>query len=122
MLLMYIDQHIEFHTGKPTHTLENLMQYAMAFRAMTGGKKLNLTLDQDEQDEEEQHEQPEERAVPKKKAAPAKVKIEIPDEDEELKAALLRKKKEILRAREIQHLHARLEALREEEEYAEASD
>jgi hypothetical protein len=94
------------------------MQHAMAFRSMSGGKKLNLTLSPEDEDEEEP-EQPEENPVTKKKAAP-KVKLEIPEDDEELKAALLQTKKAVLRAREMQQLQARLENLHAEEE--EASD
>jgi hypothetical protein len=65
MLLMYIDQHIEFQTGKPQHTLDNLIQAALAFRSMTG-KKLNLTMAQ-EADEYEEPEPTDVEEKPKKR-------------------------------------------------------
>jgi hypothetical protein len=122
MLLMYIDHHIEFQTGKPQHTLDNLVQSALTFRSITG-KKLNLTMDQDEDEYEEQEpmdveEKPRKKKVVAKEAK--KPKVTIPDDDEEVRNVMLQARKALLKQREIEALHERLQALEAGEEDEEA--
>jgi hypothetical protein len=108
MVLMFIDQHIEVQDGKPAKTLDNLTQYAMTFRAISG-KKLNLTLTPEEDEEQ----QPVEEKKPKNKK---KAKIEIPEDDEEMRQEVMKTMKTILRQRELQALQARMTQLQEEDE------
>jgi hypothetical protein len=121
MLLMYIDQHIEFQTGKPQHTLDNLIQAALAFRSMTG-KKLNLTMAQ-EDDEYEEPEPTDVEEKPKKKAVAKeakKPKVVVPEDDEEVARAMLQARKALLKQREMDALRERFQALEGEEEDGEA--
>jgi hypothetical protein len=121
MLLMYIDQHIEFQTGKPQHTLDNLIQAALAFRSMTG-KKLNLTMNVEDEEYEEQEpadveEKPRKKVVAKEAKKP---KVAVPEDDEEVAQAMLKARKALLKAREVEALRERLQALEAEEEDGEA--
>jgi hypothetical protein len=113
MLLMYIDHHIEFQTGKPQHTLDNLVQSALTFRSITG-RKLNLTMDQDD-DEYEEPEPMDVEEKPKKKKVVAKEakkpKVMVPDDDDEVRNVMLQARKALLKQREIDALHERLQAL-----------
>jgi hypothetical protein len=114
MLMMFIDHHREFQTGKPSHTLDNLVQHALTYRATTR-TKLNLTM---ETDDEEGEPEVEEEAPQAKKTK--KVKIEIPEDDEELAEEVEKTRKRVLRSREVQQLQQRLAELQHQEEEEEA--
>jgi hypothetical protein len=115
MLLMFIDQHIEMQTGKPKDTLNNIIQHALAYRAISGGKKFNLSFTPDDEVqpavEEEQEEKPKKRAHKSRKQA-----IEIPEDDDELAMVMKVARAKLLRQREKQELQQRLAALDEEED------
>jgi hypothetical protein len=117
MLLMFIDQHIEMQTGKPKDTLNNLVQHALAYRAISGGRKFNLSFTPDEEVPAAAVEEEVEEEKPKKKAHKSRKQvIEIPDDDDELATVMKVARLKLLRQREKQELQQRLAALNEEED------
>jgi hypothetical protein len=107
VLLMFIDTHVELQTGKPPHTMNNLLQFALAHRSATG-RKLNLSMEGvgiEEEDLEEEEERPKKRTK----------KVEEEDDDQDTKEQVEKLRRKLQLEKRKKQIEAELRQMEEAE-------
>jgi hypothetical protein len=126
ILMMFIERNDQFQHPSPETVLNNILQFALAYKQFSGGRKLDLTMTERiaipmPPPSNEEEGKPEKRAKPKpeKPVTPSPKKsttIEQVEVDEEVEAELMELRKKLLIAKKRKALEDELRALTIEDE------